>query len=103
MLKLGILNSHKYAASGDAGIHLEGANSDLELICLQGKESLQLQERRVLRWYLSVMCIMALFSQVPLGKTGGFRQKTASGFSAASRIYVRVQVCIHKKHPFAHC
>lgn len=39
MPKLGILNSHKYAASGDAGIHLEGGNFDLNLICLQGKES----------------------------------------------------------------
>lgn len=61
MPKVGILNSHKYAASGDVGIHLEGANFDLNLICLQGKESLQLQERRLLWWYLSVMCIMALF------------------------------------------
>lgn len=68
MPKLAILNSHKYAASGDAGVHLEGVNFDLNLICLQGKESLYLQERRFLLWYLSVMCIMALFSQVPWGQ-----------------------------------
>lgn len=105
MPKVGILNSHKYAASGDVGIHLEGANFDLNLICLQGKESLQLQERRFLWWYLSVMCIMALFLQVPRGKTEAFKQKTASSFCATTGIYVYVYVhiCIYRKHLFAHC
>jgi len=101
MPKLGILNSHKYAASGDTGIQLDGANFDLDLICLQGKESLQLQERRFLWWYLSVMCSMALFSQVPRGKTEAFKQKTASSFSAMSGIYVYVYICIYRKHLFA--
>lgn len=103
MPKLGILNSHKYAASGDAGIHLEGANFDLNLMCLQGTESLQLQERRFLWWYLPVMCIMALFLQVPQDKTEAFKQKTASSFSATSGIYVYVHICIYRKHLFAHC
>lgn len=72
MPKLGILNSHKYAASRDTGIHLEAANFDLNLICLQGKESLQLQERRFLWCYLSVMCIMALFFASASGQERSF-------------------------------
>lgn len=63
-------------------------NFDLKLICLQGKEPLQLQERRFLHWYLSVMCIMALFSQVPQGKTEAFKWRAASSFSAMSGMYV---------------
>lgn len=52
MPKLRILNSHKYAARRNAGVHWEEADFDLNLIHLQGKESLQLQERRFL-WWLS--------------------------------------------------
>lgn len=69
---------------------MEGVNFDLKLICLQGKEPLQLQERRFLRWYLSVMCITAPFSQVPQGKTEAFKWRAASSFSATSGMYVYI-------------
>lgn len=70
MPKLGILNSHSYAARGDAGIPLEAASFD-PFTRDRGAAAAG-EEISGVGGDLPVMCIMALFSRVPWGKSEAF-------------------------------